>query len=809
MFKFLTFLSLLLTVNYLSAQCSLTIQLKASEGDLPDKVSLIINSQTRHSSFDSSLVHLENIPCNSELSIYATADGFIPFQYTTISTVDQILTIKLQPDILQLAPVNVVGNWAPTNSPLALSAISGKDSNKANTGKDLPILLESIPSLITTSDAGNAIGYTGLRLRGSDQTRINVTINGVPVNEVESHSVFWVDLPDIASSVDQIQLQRGVGTSTFGSGSFGGNLSILTSKPEREAYMGIDLSAGSFNSSKETVRFGTGLLNNWTFEGRASNIYSSGYVDRAKSDLQSIYLNANYIGKKSVLRLIGFSGREETYQSWNGIPESRYNGDVQGMKDFADRNGFTPAQTENLLNSGRTYNYYQYKNQVDHYGQDYFQLLYSTELSKTWHLSTVLHYTRGKGYYEEWKENDKLANYGLQSIKVANDTINSANIVRRRWLSTDYYGANIAFKKETKNLLWSTGLAIQRYVGDHFGNINWIDNYPGLEPDYQYYFNRGRQREFNVFSKVLYSITSKVNVFADLQFRHIHYTASGIDNDRVPIDIKETYRFFNPKAGVYYNIGKGYSLLASVGAATAQPLREDFTDAIPSHKPVPEKLLDIELALKKQSTHYDFSLNFYRMQYKDQLILTGELNDVGASIRTNVPDSYRTGVVAEFTWKICQYMNWKSNLSVSQNKIKDFNYILYDYVNGGTVTQDYKNTDISYSPSIVGYSDIAFNFKQFNLDFISKYVGRQYLDNTGNNSRSLNPYFVQDARLSWSPKMKLCKSLLLGLHAYNLLNEKYANNGYTYSYLNGSLVTENFYYPQAGINYMISCSIRW
>ena len=287
MFKFLISLTLLLAVFNLSAQCSLTVQLKASEGDLPEKVSIIINSQTRHSSFDSSLVHLENIPCNAELSITASAEGFIPFDYFTVSTVNQIVNITLDPDILQLAPVNIVGNWAPNNSPLALSEISGNNLNKANTGKDLPVLLESIPSLITTSDAGNAFGYTGLRLRGSDQTRINVTINGVPVNEVESHSVFWVDLPDIASSVDQIQLQRGVGTSTFGSGSFGGNLSILTAKPEREAYLGVDLSAGSFNSTKETVKFGTGLIhNNWTLEGRASNIYSDGYEDRAKSDIQ-------------------------------------------------------------------------------------------------------------------------------------------------------------------------------------------------------------------------------------------------------------------------------------------------------------------------------------------------------------------------------------------------------------------------------------------------------------------------------------------------------------------------------------------
>ncbi|HMG16203.1 MAG TPA: hypothetical protein VK590_12185, partial [Saprospiraceae bacterium] len=432
-----------------------------------------------------------------------------------------------------------------------------------------------------------------------------------------------------------------------------------------------------------------------------------------------------------------------------------------------------------------------------------------TELSKTWHLSAVLHYTRGKGYYEEWKENDKLANYGLQDLILGNDTINAANIVRRRWLSTDYYGANIAFKKETKKILWSTGLAVQRYIGDHYGNINWIDNYPGLNPDYEYYFNRGRQREFNVFTKAFYSISNKINVFGDLQFRHINYTATGIDNDRIPINIKETYRFFNPKAGITYNMGKAYSVIASIGAAHAQPLREDYTNANQGQKPVPEKLLDIELALKKQATNYNFSLTFYRMQYKEQLILTGELNDVGASVRTNVPDSYRTGVEAQFNWKINSFMNWNANLSLSQNKIKDFSYILYDYENGGTVAEDFKNTDISYSPSVVGYSDIVFNYKQFNLDFISKYVGRQYLDNTGNKSRSLNPYFVQDARISWSPKLNLCKSLQFGFHAYNILNEQYANNGYTYSYLYGSLVTENFYYPQAGVNYMLSMSIRW
>lgn len=810
MFKLFISSFLLLVANFIYAQCNLTIQLKATDGDLPEKISLTIITPTKQFHFDSTLVHIENLPCNTEIMISANAAGFIPLEYAITTHHEQLVTVSLQPDILQLAPVNVVGNWAPNNSPIAFTEISGKNLNKENSGRDLPMLLESIPSLITTSDAGNAIGYTGLRIRGSDQTRINVTINGVPVNEVESHSVFWVDLPDIASSVDQIQIQKGVGSSTFGSGSFGGNLSILTSKPERAPYVGIDLSAGSFNSTKETIRFGSGLLNNnWTLEGRASNIYSAGYVDRAKSDLQSLFLNLNYIGKKSVLRLIGFSGREETYQSWNGIPESRYINDLQGMKEFAKRNGFTDAQTANLINSGRSYNYYQYKNQVDHYGQDYLQLLYSIALSKTWHLSSVIHYTKGKGYYEELKEQDDVRNYGLSPIVIGKDTIPSANIVRRRWLSTDYYGTNIALKKETGNVLWSTGIAVLGYKGEHFGKINWIDNYPGLEPDYQYYYNKGSQSEINLFSKILYNVNDQISLFADLQYRRIKYTAIGIDNDRVPINIQESYGFFNPKAGINFQLGKAYSLSASLGLAHAQPLREDFTDAIPGHKPTPEKLLDIEIGLKKQGNKYDFSLNLYRMQYKDQLILTGELNDVGASIRTNVPVSYRTGIEGEFNWKISSLLGWKTNLCLSQNKIKDFTYILYDYENGGTVNQDYKNTEISYSPSIIAYSDIALTHKHFQLDFISKYVGRQYLDNTGNQSRSLDPYFVQDVRLIWTPKIKYCKAIQFGLQIYNFLNEQYANNGYTYSYLYGSLVTENFYYPQAGVNFMVSCSIRW
>lgn len=810
MYKLFISSLLLFVVNIINAQCNLTIQLKATEGDLPDKISLSIITPTKQFQFDSTLVHLENLACNTEITIIANAAGFIPLRYSITTHHEQLVNVSLQPDILQLAPVNVVGNWAPNNSPIAMTEISGKNLDKENSGRDLPMLLESVPSLITTSDAGNAIGYTGLRIRGSDQTRINVTINGVPVNEVESHSVFWVDLPDIASSVDQIQIQRGVGTSTFGSGSFGGNLSILTAKPDRTPYVGIDLSAGSFNSSKETIRFGSGLLNNnWTLEGRASNIYSAGYVDRATSDLQSLFLNLNYIGKKSVLRLIGFSGREETYQSWNGIPESRYINDLQGMIDFAKRNGFSEAQTANLINSGRSYNYYQYKNQLDHYGQDYLQLLYSIALSKTWHLSSVLHYTKGKGYYEEWKEQDMLSNYGLSNIVIGKDTISSANIVRRRWLSTDYYGANIAFKKETENVLWSSGIAVLGYKGEHFGKINWIDNYPGLEPDYQYYYNKGSQNEINIFSNLHFKLNDNISLFADLQFRRINYTANGIDNDRVPIIIKETYGFFNPKAGINFQLGKAYSLSASIGAAHAQPLREDFTDALAGHKPAPEKLLDIEIVLKKQANRFDYSINLYRMQYKDQLILTGELNDVGASIRTNVPDSYRTGIEGEFNWKINSLLSWKTNLSLSQNKIKDFTYFLYDYENGGTIKEDYKNTEISYSPSLIGYSDISLTHKQFQLDIISKYVGRQYLDNTGNHSRSLDPYFVQDARLIWSPKINYCKSLQLGLHIYNFLNEQYANNGYTYSYLSGSLVTENFYYPQAGVNFMLSCSIRW
>lgn len=809
MFRLLVFLLLLSSSLFVNAQCKVDFYFYSNVSNTPLVAEIFSNGiQLNPSNTDVRFSYEHTCGQHSVFEIRAV--GYKNQQVELINRTDTMIDIFLEPISLTLPDLEVLASRFPGNVLPAVSKLSGSDLQEINTGKDIPYLLESIPSVFSTSDAGNQTGYTGLRIRGSDQTRINVTINGVPVNDAESHNVFWVDLPDLASSVDQIQIQRGVGTSSYGAGSFGANISIITKPASLQPYLTTAFSGGSFNSFKKSVLFGTGLINkHFSFEGRWSGIDSDGYIDRAYSHLSSLYGNLNYHNRKNTIRLIAFSGDERTYQSWYGVPESVLSGDVEQMNAYADRNGLSDTERQNLLGSGRTYNYYQYKDQTDNYRQSYFQLIYSSQLSDNLLFTSVAHLTRGKGYYEEWKPADKLADYGLLPIVAGQDTISEANIVRKRWLDNYFYGMNAQLKYETTSLFLSGGLTAYQYDGNHFGRINWIDNYPGLVPGFEYYKGKGIQDEFSFFGKLKYGLTQNLDVLADLQYRLIRYNAYGTNNDLQEFVIYRQYNFFNPKIACSYRPANGWYINASVGRSNSQPFRDDFINATPGRQPKSEQLTDYELEIQKSGKNWSAIASFYYMKYKDQLILTGELNDVGAAVRTNVAESYGRGVELQLSWQPFPFLQWTGNGSFSSNIIRAFDYLLYDYDNGGEVLETFVNTPISFSPSTILYSDIRLNHKKWSLDVTAKYIGQQYLDNTGSVERAIDPYTVINSTLSWKTKIFSNSVLQLSGQIFNLADLKYSSNGYTYSYLYGGLVTENFYYPQAGRHFMLSCKIDW
>jgi iron complex outermembrane receptor protein len=695
-------------------------------------------------------------------------------------------------------------------SAMAYKNIDKSEIEKNNFGQDVPYILATTPSVVVTSDAGNGIGYTGIRIRGSDATRINVTINDVPINDAESQQLYWVDLPDIASSIDNLQIQRGVGTSTNGAGAFGGSINIQTNKLRNEPYLEGDYSFGSFGTVRSNILFGTGLLNNhWTFDARLSKINSDGYVDRGSSDLKSIYISEGYYGKKSIIRLNIFSGKEITYQSWYGTPESRINNDVQGMIDYAQRNYLDSEDSLNLLSSGRTYNYYMYPNQVDDYQQDNYQLHYSLLLNDNLTFNTALHYTKGKGYYEEYKKStDKYGEgafsfYGLPDVIIATDTITNTNLVRRKWLDNDFYGTTFSLNYDSrKNFSAILGGGWNQYAGDHFDEIISAQYFPMSQFPYRYESNNALKTDFNIFGKVNYDLSSKTNLFADMQYRRVGYNFSGFSEDLNYVPQHVELNFANPKLGFNWKLNKEQSTYLSVSVGNKEPSRDDYVDSSPLSRPKAENMQDLECGYRLQKNNFAFAFNFYYMNYKDQLVLTGKVNDVGNYTRTNVDKSYREGIETEMEWHPVKKLSLKANATFSRNKIKDYIQYVDNYDDGTQIIKTYNNTDIAFSPNLIAAADICYSpFQNLTFDFITKYVSKQFLDNTSDNTRKLKPYTVNDFRLGYSVKTKLVKEIGFGILVNNIFNHLYESNGYSYSYVyGGKEIAENFYYPQSGIN---------
>ncbi|MCW5912251.1 MAG: TonB-dependent receptor [Cyclobacteriaceae bacterium] len=754
---------------------------------------------------------------NLSAGSYEAEVRFVGYQTLTVtlSTDEKNVLITLQEEVRMTDQVIVTATRASENGPTVATTISKAALQKQNFGQDLPFVLNWSPSLVSTSDAGAGVGYTGLRIRGSDATRINVTINGIPVNDSESQGVFWVNTPDLTTSVQSVQVQRGVGTSTNGAGAFGASVNLQTNTRNDAAYADVINSVGSFNTLRNTVAFGTGLLNSkFVFDGRLSKIISDGYIDRASSDLKSYYLSGGYYGDKTMLKAIVFGGKEITYQSWYGVPESRLNNDVVAMQETAASEGWNQQQTDNLLSSGRTFNLYTYENQVDNYQQDHYQFHASHRASDKLTLQGALHYTKGKGYYEEFRIDNDFEDYGLPEVIIGGETISSTDLIRRRWLDNDFYGVTYSLNYEDEKLNSVLGGAWNKYDGDHFGQIIWAQ-VSAVPKDYQYYFNRGVKKDFTVYWKNTYAFIEKLEGFVDLQYRRIDYSASGKENRQFDFVVDKQFNFFNPKLGLTYAPDQYHQVYASYAVGNREPVRDDFIDALAGTIPKHETLGDLEAGWRWRKRNLNLNVNYYYMKYKNQLVPTGKVNDVGALIRTNVADSYRTGMEAEALWRISPVVSWTANLTLSSNKIAAFNEVIYDYGENFDdymeVTNTYNNTDIAFSPSVIAGSGLMVTpVDNLEVTLLSKYVGQQFLDNTSNTSRVIDAYFVNDLRVGYSWKPKGMREISLSGLVNNIFDVKYSSNGYTYGYFGGSVeYRQNFYYPQAGRNFMLMLALRF
>ncbi|MDX5320554.1 MAG: TonB-dependent receptor [Bacteroidota bacterium] len=740
------------------------------------------------------------------------------------------LTIELKP-IVNLSDEAVVKSTRMGNDmPGTHTNISKKQIQESNLGQDLPFLLNQIPGAVVNSDAGAGIGYTGVRIRGVDPTRINVTINGIPVNDAESQGVFWVNMPDFASSVQTIQVQRGAGTSTNGAGAFGATINLQTNSVRKDAFAEISTAIGFLqnnwsnpdrpnswngNTQKRNVLFGSGLMDNhWSFEGRLSQIVSDGFVDRSSSNLQSYYLSAARYGKKSVFKVNYFSGKEITYQAWNGIPEAKVNGDAEELRKYY---AFGLDDSAHLANSGnRTYNAYTYDNEVDHYTQSHTQVHYSYQINPLWTANISFHTTLGEGFYEQYRRDQELSDYGIDPVTLPNDTVRSTDLIRRRWLDNSFTGFVFSSNYQTEKHHLIVGGGYNVYSGRHFGEVIWARFASNSEIRHPYYDNDAYKSDANIYVKASTSLSKKLSAFVDVQYRHIFYRFLGFNAQLDQVNQEVNFPFFNPKLGLRYVVNKNQEAYLTYSRVNREPVRDDFTQSTPETRPKPETLDDVEAGWIWQNSRQRFQATAYHMFYTNQLILTGKINDVGAYTRVNVASSFRRGLELEYSANILRWLQWTSTLAISQNKVKSFTEYLDDYDADfnylGQQVNEYSNTDLAFSPSVVASSMFRIIFdEELSLDWISKYVGRQYLDNTQNASRSLNPFWVNDLRFNLiSRKLKFMKELRCSVLAANILNTQYEPNGYTFAFIYAGQRNDfNYLFPQAGTNFLLQLTLAF
>ncbi len=719
----------------------------------------------------------------SFLSIFLVLPGFLIAQEVTVDSTE----------VENLDAVLIQAIRVKEDAPITHSNVEKEELQQRNLGQDIPILLNYLPSVVTASDAGAGVGYTYIRVRGSDASRVNVTLNGIPYNDAESQGTFWVNMPDFASSIQSLQLQRGVGTSTNGSGAFGASLNILTDAISDEAYAELANSVGSYNTLKHTLRFSTGLLSDhFEVSGRLSKISSDGYVDRATSDLRSYFLQAAYRDFNTQLKFLAFGGREETYQAYFGID----------AETLANDRTYNPAGMYTNANGVVQF----YDNEVDNYAQDHYQLLWNQRYNNHWSSNISLNYTYGRGYFEQFKEDGDLDFHGIGSIEIGGETITNADLIRRRWLDNDFYAinANVQYKETGFDI--TSGAFYSFYDGDHFGEVIWSQFSGNTSIRDRYYFGNGEKSEFTIFSKANWQLDEKWSVYADLQGRFINYETTGLTSDKVPLEISENYSFFNPKAGLSYELNGTNQFYASYGRANREPRRSDFEQGIFS----PESLNDYELGWRFNSEKIQVNTNAYFMDYRDQLVLTGEIDDVGAPIRATSGKSYRLGLEVDAAVVVSETIVIRPNIALSSNKNVDF----VTSRDGQLVNLG--NTNISFSPAIVGGNSFEYRpVKNLRVALLSKFVGDQYMGNIDSEVSKLDSYFINDLNVVYElDEVPLARSVVLSALVNNIFNVEYVANGYFFTYDDdfsnpGTVTTVEGagFYPQATINFLLGATI--
>ena len=728
--------------------------------------------------------------------------GYEPQIIEVVLKTEAVVNLKMIPKSFLAGEVIVNSTRAGSRAPMAYTSLDNELLSKQNYGHDLPYLLSLTPSLVETSESGTGIGYTNLRIRGTDASRINVTMDGIPLNDPESQQVFWVDIPDLASSVDNIQVQRGAGTSTNGAGAFGATVNMQTSNPGNEPFARISTSLGSFNTSRKMVAAGSGLLaGKFAFQMRLSDMKSDGYIDRTGSDHQSAFINGAFRTARSFVKANIFLGEEHTEIGWWGVPREMLsvNRKYNPAGEYADENDIVQY----------------YDNESDNYNQNHYQLFYDLKFNNSLSLSTAFHYTSGKGYYEEFKEDGSLSDYGLPDITIDNTVISETDLIRRKWMRNDFYGLVYSLKHKKEKLEATVGGGANYYTGDHFGRIIWMRYSGNLDKDHQWYFNNGKKAEVSIFAKADYFFTEKLSLFADLQYRFIEYRMKGNDDDLKDLGQRHDFSFFNPKAGLFYSIDQNQDAYISFSVANREPTRADFKEAAgdPDAVPRAETLYDTELGYKLRREKYSAAVNLYAMLYRDQLVPTGELSSTGYPIMTNVERSSRLGIELTAGIKPADFFGWDFNLTLSRNKIPDFIEYYIDY-NTSDWSEEYRSmnlgtVDIAYSPSATGTSDLNFKIlKNTELHFISKYVNRQYFDNTMNSVRMIDPYFVNNLRIDFNPAIKGIKNTGFQLFINNIFNSNYESNAYGGNWFeDGVEKTWSYFFPQAGINFMVKAEV--
>jgi len=797
------------------AQFTLKGTVKNEAGELLSGANLTISNSFSKTATDGYGMFLfKNLKAGS----YQLTISYVGYQKQTndLKIADnQNLDIILKQDIILTEEVLISASRVKEKTPVAFTTVEKSQISDNNLGQDIPYLLSLTPSFVSTSDAGTGVGYTSFRIRGTDMNRINVTVNGIPMNDAESHGTWWVDIPDLAASTDNIQVQRGVGTSTNGAAAFGASINLQTTTINKDASAEFSSAAGSFGTLKNSVGVSSGLIKEkFTFDARLSKISSDGFIDRATSDLKSFFVSGGYFTGNSILKVNIFSGLEDTYQAWNGVPSVRLNNDQAGMQRYADHYLYSQNQVDEMVASdSRTYNLYTYENEIDHYQQDHYQLLFSHQFSPKTNLNMSAFYTAGNGYYEQYKEDQNLEDYLISPPLIGGETVETSDLIRRKWLDNDFYGITFSanHKKETGEFTFGGGYNV--YDGNHFGKVIWMRNAGTSEINDEWYRGTGLKKDLNLFAKYNFKLAEKLNMLADIQYRKIDYEIDGTDDDLRNITQVHRFNFFNPKVGIYYQISEKQNLYFNFARSNREPNRDNYVDADPQGKqPEFETLNDFEAGYKYTTKRLAFVANAYYMMYRNQLILTGEINDVGAPIMVNADKSYRTGIELMAAMKLTDKLKWDVNLTLSKNKIKDFTESVDDWDNGGQVETQLGTTDLAFAPEMIANSQLNWMFvKGLTVSLQSYSVSKQYIDNTSSNDRKLDGYLLNNLKFTYNVPQKFAKELNLHLMVNNMFDTKYESNAWIYSYIyeNGKRFAMDGYFPQAGINVMAGLNIKF